>query len=464
MLPHFPALPSPFPPPPHLLSLRIQNKHASSLSTRSYGSISVLAIEKYNHWIALCNTMVAFVSVCLAVVSHEEYLRTREEPDFEEIGHEMYYNKVMQTFLTVVLIMGVAAYHLVNVWIQTMRTTRRLPHRAYIKPTMKFCLELLVLIWHPAEFVSGQRESAIIFTSHTDDHHYSWETVLTFCVMLRLYLCARGFRHLMMMRHCNTTHVAIVQAEIKIDTTFFWIKFCLDRHVVMFASCISPIFFLWTSYLIRLAESGGTQDRFFFYADCLWFVLVTATTTGYGDLSPETLLGRTVAVLVMICGIIMAALATAVFSEQLDFNPEESRFVEATHTFMLESAMRQLSARVLQAFFRYNVAIKEAEAWPGEIRKDARFQARKRLDRVCRMSTKQRKKNLHEQNESRLVTKAVVDDIHQTITVDLTRLILDLDRKVSQIKLVMERSGLEFPTEEEEEEMKAKHSPVNNPY
>jgi hypothetical protein len=408
--------------------------------------------------------MVAFVSVCLAVVSHEEFLRTRRNPDFEEL--EMYSIKVLQTFFTLVLMVGAAAYQLVNLWIQSMRTARHLPRRAYIKCAMKFAVEVCVLIPHPSEFISGQRETAIMFTGPviTDNHHYSWETVLTFCVMLRVYWFGRGFRHLMMMRHCNTTHVAIVQADIKIDTTFFWIKFCLDRHVVVFAAVLSTSFFLWTSYLVRLAESGGTEDRFFWYTDCLWFVLVTATTTGYGDLSPETMLGRTVAVLVMICGIIMAALATAVLSEQLDFNPEESRFVEATHIFVCESAMRQQSARVIQAFFKYNVAIKEAEAWPGEIRKDARFQARRKLDRVCRRANRLRKKNVREQNESRLVTKAVVDDIHQTITVDLTRLILSLDHKVSQIKLVMERNGLEFPTKEEEEASQAKKSPVNNPY
>jgi hypothetical protein len=465
--PHAPAFSFPavtLPSPLHLLSLQVQDKDADTVDTptSSFSSISVLTIEKYHHWIALWNTTLVFVSLCLAVASHEDYLRTRNDPNYKE--SELNLIKVLQTFITLVLILGAAAYQLLHLWIQNMRTARHLPRRAYLKCAMTFCVEFFVLLWHPSEFINGQREMAIIVTSNPDNHHYSWETVLTWLVMLRIYMVGRGFRHYMMMQHCDTTHVAIVQADIKIDSTFFWIKFCLDRHVAVFAAVLSVIFILWTSYLVRLAESGGTEDRFFWYTDCLWFVMVTATTTGYGDLSPETLLGRTVAVLVMICGIIMASLATAVLSDHLDFNPEESRFVEATHTFVLESGMRQLSARVIQAFFRYNVAIKEAEAWPGEIRKDARFQARRKLDKACRRANAQRKKNLREQNESRLVTKAVVEDIHQTITVDLTRLILDLDHKVSQIKVVMERNGLEFPTKEEEEEMNAQKSPVNNPY
>jgi len=47
------------------------------------------------------------------------------------------------------------------------------------------------------------------------------------------------------------------------------------------------------------------------YLDGLWWAVVTATTVGYGDISPETVGMRIVAVTVMVTGILTAAIVTA---------------------------------------------------------------------------------------------------------------------------------------------------------
>lgn len=46
------------------------------------------------------------------------------------------------------------------------------------------------------------------------------------------------------------------------------------------------------------------------YQDALWWSLVTATTVGYGDISPETGIGRMVAVVLMFVGIGMIGMVT----------------------------------------------------------------------------------------------------------------------------------------------------------
>ncbi|TGA96939.1 two pore domain potassium channel family protein [Sporolactobacillus shoreae] len=47
------------------------------------------------------------------------------------------------------------------------------------------------------------------------------------------------------------------------------------------------------------------------YFDALWWVIVTATTVGYGDISPVTPIGRVIAVVLMIFGIGLIGIVTS---------------------------------------------------------------------------------------------------------------------------------------------------------
>jgi voltage-gated potassium channel len=58
------------------------------------------------------------------------------------------------------------------------------------------------------------------------------------------------------------------------------------------------------------------------YGTALWFVLQTVTTVGYGDVTPTSALGRTVAAAVMITAIGFLAVVTSAIT---------STFVEAAH-------------------------------------------------------------------------------------------------------------------------------------
>ncbi len=63
------------------------------------------------------------------------------------------------------------------------------------------------------------------------------------------------------------------------------------------------IVLLLSAVALYLVERAGQPEQFGSVPRSLWWAVATLTTTGYGDAVPQTLLGRMIAALVMICGL-----------------------------------------------------------------------------------------------------------------------------------------------------------------
>jgi voltage-gated potassium channel len=72
---------------------------------------------------------------------------------------------------------------------------------------------------------------------------------------------------------------------------------------------------------IFIFESGSNKTIGSF-GDALWWAVVTATTVGYGDVSPVTIEGRMIAVVLMLTGIGVIGIFTATIAS-LFFEQEE---------------------------------------------------------------------------------------------------------------------------------------------
>ncbi|POR05245.1 hypothetical protein AU468_01795 [Alkalispirochaeta sphaeroplastigenens] len=71
-------------------------------------------------------------------------------------------------------------------------------------------------------------------------------------------------------------------------------------HVLTYVVVILCVVIALGSISIYLVERGNSINSF---ADALWWTVVTVTTVGYGDLSPESTPGRIVAIILMITGV-----------------------------------------------------------------------------------------------------------------------------------------------------------------
>lgn len=92
----------------------------------------------------------------------------------------------------------------------------------------------------------------------------------------------------------------------------------------MFTLIKSPIFLFLTflgnsiigifSFIFYQVESGA-NTKVITFVDALWWGFATATTTGYGDITPATTFGKFLGMLLMLTGMAFFAMFTALFAE-----------------------------------------------------------------------------------------------------------------------------------------------------
>ena len=59
----------------------------------------------------------------------------------------------------------------------------------------------------------------------------------------------------------------------------------------------------------------GTNPKMVHYIDAIWWSFATATTTGYGDITPITTIGKILGILLMLMGTALFAMYTGLFAE-----------------------------------------------------------------------------------------------------------------------------------------------------
>ena len=73
------------------------------------------------------------------------------------------------------------------------------------------------------------------------------------------------------------------------------------------------VVWIFGAVFISLVEPGAFKD----IRNSLWWAIVTMTTVGYGDMAPITNIGRFLAIIIMISGIILIAIITATISSKV---------------------------------------------------------------------------------------------------------------------------------------------------
>lgn len=123
-----------------------------------------------------------------------------------------------------------------------------------------------------------------------------------FMMVIRILRVLRIFRILKLMRYLSEANILI--RSLKASRRKILIFFCF---VITLTTIFGSLMFI-----IEGPENGFTS-----IPKSVYWAIVTITTVGYGDISPHTVLGQTIASIVMIIGYSVIAVPTGIITAEL---------------------------------------------------------------------------------------------------------------------------------------------------
>jgi hypothetical protein len=130
------------------------------------------------------------------------------------------------------------------------------------------------------------------------------------------------------------------------------LKMLIKKHPVGMLANGSFWLIVMAGYCLRIAESPVNAFHADSFWNQLWLVVVTLTTTGYGDNVPATHFGRLICVCVMFLGTVLISLLTATTTKNLELNHHEAIICGHSDNTHRRHRVTVACCRYLQYIFR----------------------------------------------------------------------------------------------------------------
>lgn len=168
---------------------------------------------------------------------------------------------------------------------------------------------------------------------------YSVNDILTMTIFFRVFYV---LRLLVLHSHyySNSAHRLFLFTKSQCSYTFVMRSLMKNYplQIMLIVLCMLIFFFAYLLkiserpliYAILMRERVNNPDYFILYdlsdyTNCLWLMIITITTVGYGDYNPRTISGRLIIVMACGLGIMTVSLIVIIFQDLFKLTTSEAR-------------------------------------------------------------------------------------------------------------------------------------------
>lgn len=158
-----------------------------------------------------------------------------------------------------------------------------------------------------------------------------------YCIndLLLLFQCLRLLYLILIFPICSDFYCPRADRVCKmmgrnLDLSFSLRALFIEKTLTMLLYC-SIIICIMLSYMLKILNQPleiTRTNNFKNFGNCFWYVLVTMTTVGYGDIYPETTMERIIGYAIAISGTVVVALIVSFFQEQITLENNEKNTLE----------------------------------------------------------------------------------------------------------------------------------------
>jgi len=137
---------------------------------------------------------------------------------------------------------------------------------------------------------------------------YTLADLVVVASLLIMPFFAQDIAFLRILRGLRLIHSYHLLRDLRRDSKFF------RRHEGAVFASINLFVFIFVTTSLVFVIFFEQESGFSAYVDALYFTIATLTTTGFGDITPTTLIGKLLSVFIMVVGVaLFVQLARAVF-------------------------------------------------------------------------------------------------------------------------------------------------------
>jgi hypothetical protein len=202
---------------------------------------------------------------------------------------------------------------------------------------------------------------------------YSFDAIINFFIMWKMYYFVKIYRNISLF---TSDRIKSVAKKYRVNIGFlFAFKAQLKKYPY-----ITLIFLLLFSigifgFNMRTFEYGfdpnnsvGSEtvkslsnSNFKFYLDSFWVVVITMMTVGYGDIYPNTHMGRIVAFISAIVGMVIVSLLIVTMSTLVEFTSEEKKAHSLIKKMNITQDMKTTARLLISNILRLNMIKRKKE-------------------------------------------------------------------------------------------------------